>query len=257
VPGLLQIHEQVPGLLDDPGRILRQTVIAMDKGAVLAEHENPGEATAHVLRGRVRLSAGGCPGRSGGLLAVPDARHSLGCAANGRQAAVTTSPVQQAVLSVGGPGHDPCRHPGLNGVELQREEAADGGREGTGAPGLRGAGAGRRTRVLVERIWRSLKASAGFDQHSDQGVIRLGAGLYRDPQLVRGRKRTREGERMTASMDHERTGAPSSPATEHEDGGDSAYWAQRVCPERGRLDQAEHPHECEACLPARSRSLWT
>ena len=65
-------------------RILRQTVIAMDKGAVLAEHENPGEATAHVLRGRMRCRPAGCPGRSGGLLAVPDARHSLGCAANGR-----------------------------------------------------------------------------------------------------------------------------------------------------------------------------
>ena len=39
-------------------RVLRQTVIAMLEGAVLAEHENPGEATVHVLRGRVRLSAG-------------------------------------------------------------------------------------------------------------------------------------------------------------------------------------------------------
>lgn len=39
-------------------RVLRQTVIAMLEGAILAEHENPGEATVHVLRGRVRLSAG-------------------------------------------------------------------------------------------------------------------------------------------------------------------------------------------------------
>ena len=60
-------------------RILRQTVIAMVKGAVLAEHENPGEATVHVLRGRVRLSAGDLSweGRPGDLLVVPDARHSL------------------------------------------------------------------------------------------------------------------------------------------------------------------------------------
>ncbi len=60
-------------------RILRQTVIAMLKGAVLAEHENPGEATVHVLRGRVRLSAADLSweGRSGDLLVVPDARHSL------------------------------------------------------------------------------------------------------------------------------------------------------------------------------------
>ena len=60
-------------------RVLRQTVIAMLKGAILAEHENPGEATVHVLRGRVRLSTGeqSWDGRSGDLLVVPDARHSL------------------------------------------------------------------------------------------------------------------------------------------------------------------------------------
>jgi quercetin dioxygenase-like cupin family protein len=60
-------------------RILRQTVIAMLEGAVLAEHENPGEATVYVLRGRVRLSAGDVSweGRPGDLLVVPDARHSL------------------------------------------------------------------------------------------------------------------------------------------------------------------------------------
>jgi len=60
-------------------RVLRQTVIAMLEGAVLAEHENPGEATVHVLRGRVRLSAGelSWEGRPGDLLVVPDARHSL------------------------------------------------------------------------------------------------------------------------------------------------------------------------------------
>ena len=60
-------------------RILRQTVIAMLKGAVLAEHENPGEATVYVLRGRVRLSAGDVSweGRPGDLLVVPDARQSL------------------------------------------------------------------------------------------------------------------------------------------------------------------------------------
>ena len=60
-------------------RVLRQTVIAMLEGAVLAEHENPGEATVYVLRGRVRLSAGeqSWEGRPGDLLVVPNARHSL------------------------------------------------------------------------------------------------------------------------------------------------------------------------------------
>ena len=60
-------------------RVLRQTVIALIEGAELAEHENPGEATVHVLRGRVRLSSGSesWEGRPGDLLKVPNARHSL------------------------------------------------------------------------------------------------------------------------------------------------------------------------------------
>ncbi len=60
-------------------RTLRQTVLALRAGESLDEHENPGEATVHVLQGRVRLTAGdtSCEGSSGDLLIVPDARHSL------------------------------------------------------------------------------------------------------------------------------------------------------------------------------------
>jgi quercetin dioxygenase-like cupin family protein len=60
-------------------RVLRQTVIAMVKDAVLAEHANPGEATVHVLRGRVVLKAGdqSWEGRDGDMIIVPDAPHSL------------------------------------------------------------------------------------------------------------------------------------------------------------------------------------
>src|SRR5689334_16491887 len=58
---------------------LRQTVVALVDGAELGEHENPGEATLHVLIGRVRLSAGDneWDGRSGDLLVIPHERHSL------------------------------------------------------------------------------------------------------------------------------------------------------------------------------------
>lgn len=61
------------------GTTLRQTVIGMRQGARLAEHENPGEATVQVLRGRVRMIAGteSCEAVAGDLLVVPDARHSL------------------------------------------------------------------------------------------------------------------------------------------------------------------------------------
>ena len=35
--------------------VLRQTMIALAAGQKLDEHENPGEATVHVLQGRVKL----------------------------------------------------------------------------------------------------------------------------------------------------------------------------------------------------------
>ena len=59
--------------------VLRQTVIALTAGHSLAEHENPGEATVHVLRGRVRLSTDDAAweGVSGDLIIVPAVRHSL------------------------------------------------------------------------------------------------------------------------------------------------------------------------------------
>jgi len=59
--------------------VLRQTVIGMVEGAKLAEHNNPGEATLQVLRGRVRLSSGelSWEARTGDMIFVPDARHSL------------------------------------------------------------------------------------------------------------------------------------------------------------------------------------
>ena len=58
---------------------LRQTVIAMTAGSVLAEHENLGEATVQVLSGRVRLAAGdsGWDARTGDLLIIPASRHEL------------------------------------------------------------------------------------------------------------------------------------------------------------------------------------
>jgi quercetin dioxygenase-like cupin family protein len=60
-------------------QLLRQTVIALAAGQLLDEHENPGEATVHVLRGRVRLAAGDVTsdGPAGELLIVPDARHTV------------------------------------------------------------------------------------------------------------------------------------------------------------------------------------
>ncbi|MEV6924581.1 cupin domain-containing protein [Dactylosporangium sp. NPDC051485] len=58
---------------------LRQTLVALRAGTSLAEHENPGEATLLVLRGRVRLHSGetSWEGRTGDLLIVPPARHGL------------------------------------------------------------------------------------------------------------------------------------------------------------------------------------
>ena len=54
-------------------------MIALAAGNSLDEHENPGEATVHVLLGRVVLKSGedSWEGSPGDLLTVPDARHSL------------------------------------------------------------------------------------------------------------------------------------------------------------------------------------
>jgi quercetin dioxygenase-like cupin family protein len=59
--------------------VLRQTLIALAAGHKLDEHDNPGEATVHVLHGRVLLSAGDLEwkGSPGDLLIVPTARHAL------------------------------------------------------------------------------------------------------------------------------------------------------------------------------------
>lgn len=60
-------------------KVLRQTLIGMIAGARLAEHENPGEGTVLILRGRVRLSAATATWEAspGDLLILPESRHSL------------------------------------------------------------------------------------------------------------------------------------------------------------------------------------
>ncbi|MGZ4610756.1 MAG: cupin domain-containing protein [Actinomycetes bacterium] len=60
-------------------KALRQTVIAMNAGVELTEHESPGNATVQVLAGRVELRAATAAweGRRGDLIVVPDERHAL------------------------------------------------------------------------------------------------------------------------------------------------------------------------------------
>ena len=59
--------------------VLRQALVTLVKGRSLAEHENPGEATVVVLRGRVRITAGAdaWEAREGDLVIMPPARHTL------------------------------------------------------------------------------------------------------------------------------------------------------------------------------------
>ena len=59
--------------------ILRQTIVALAAGTSLGEHENPGEATVHVLSGRISVGADGnsWDGRRGDLIVIPPARHDL------------------------------------------------------------------------------------------------------------------------------------------------------------------------------------
>lgn len=72
-------HRSAETVFGGHENVLRQTVVALTAGASLSEHENPGEATAHVLSGRVRLGSGGdsWEGRKGDLIIIPPARHDL------------------------------------------------------------------------------------------------------------------------------------------------------------------------------------
>jgi quercetin dioxygenase-like cupin family protein len=59
--------------------VLHQTLIALAAGHGLDEHDSPGDATVHVLHGRVCLHAGtdSWEGSAGDLLIVPAVRHTL------------------------------------------------------------------------------------------------------------------------------------------------------------------------------------
>jgi quercetin dioxygenase-like cupin family protein len=59
--------------------VMRQTVVALKADAVLAEHENPGEATVYIISGRIELGVGAdvWQARTGDLVEIPRARHSL------------------------------------------------------------------------------------------------------------------------------------------------------------------------------------
>ena len=59
---------------------LRQKMIALTAGSKLADHESPGDATLHILIGRVVLTggpAGDLIGNAGDLLVIPNSRHGL------------------------------------------------------------------------------------------------------------------------------------------------------------------------------------
>lgn len=58
---------------------LRQTLIALTAGSDLDEHESPGEATLHVVQGRVRLTDGQhhWDGSAGDHIVIPRSRHAL------------------------------------------------------------------------------------------------------------------------------------------------------------------------------------
>ena len=61
------------------GSVLRQILLALAVGRSLGEHESPGEATLHVLVGRVRLSVGAEHWEAvvGNHLPIPPSRHDL------------------------------------------------------------------------------------------------------------------------------------------------------------------------------------
>jgi quercetin dioxygenase-like cupin family protein len=78
---------------------LRQALIALAAGRRLDEHDSPGEATVHVLHGRVRLVAGntGWEGSPGDLIVVPAARHALEALEDSAMLLTVSTPAAQPV----------------------------------------------------------------------------------------------------------------------------------------------------------------
>ena len=62
-----------------PGGSLSQVLLVLRSGRELSEHENPGHALLHVLRGRVRLTAGeeSIDLDTHGHLVIPPRRHGV------------------------------------------------------------------------------------------------------------------------------------------------------------------------------------
>lgn len=68
-------HTLTPGA----GAALKQTLLALTGGTVLADHESPGDATLHVLSGTVDLTAGDTTIRlrTGEYSPIPPMRHGV------------------------------------------------------------------------------------------------------------------------------------------------------------------------------------
>lgn len=66
-------------LYSRPGARLRQTLIALDAGQTLGEHQSPGDASLMCLQGDVLLRTGDTEVelRTGDLVAVPPQRHDV------------------------------------------------------------------------------------------------------------------------------------------------------------------------------------
>lgn len=90
--------------------VLRQTMIAMMAGQMLNEHENPGEATVHVLHGRSRRACCTAHNRDLGPWSRPHVLvHCRGMPTPCRPPGlVTNAVVNPVLLAVRNPGASPC-----------------------------------------------------------------------------------------------------------------------------------------------------
>ena len=66
-------------LIGDHSKLLRKNLIALKEGAVLQDHESPGEATLQVLEGKIEFHAGeeSVTLDAGHLIEIPPMRHGL------------------------------------------------------------------------------------------------------------------------------------------------------------------------------------
>jgi quercetin dioxygenase-like cupin family protein len=142
-----------------PHRLL-QSVIALARGQRLYEHDNQGEVTVQVLRGRVRMVAGAekTDASAGQLLIVPHARHTVVAVEDAVLLRTAVKPVPLTAADAAGTGL-----PRFIPAPTRSPVPARGRTDGLAATTLKGRDPNGRATYLRDRRGRVDRGEGGAD----------------------------------------------------------------------------------------------